>query len=100
MDPLTKGSYPESMRRTLGARLPEFTPEQRALIVGANDFIALNYYFPYIASAGAMGDSDEPGFFRDMNVSSTFDPSWPLSETGWGIYGPGLRDLLIYTHKR
>ena len=26
-----------------------------------------------------------------------FAPSWPLSQTGWGIYAPGLRDLLIYT---
>jgi len=33
-----------------------------------------------------------------MNITSTFDASWPLSETGWGIYGPGLRDLLVYTH--
>jgi len=100
LDPLTKGSYPESMRRIVGKRLPVFTEEQKTLIVGALDFVAINYYFPYIASPGVAQESDEPGFFKDMNVTSAFDPSWPLSETGWGIYGPGLRDLLIYTHER
>jgi beta-glucosidase len=35
-----------------------------------------------------------------MNITSTFDESWPLSQTGWGIYGPGLRDLLLYSSKR
>jgi len=32
-----------------------------------------------------------------MNITSGFADDWPLSQTGWGIYGPGLRDLLIYT---
>eukprot|EP00604_Paraphysomonas_vestita_P001533 CAMPEP_0174817732 /NCGR_PEP_ID=MMETSP1107-20130205/241_1 /TAXON_ID=36770 /ORGANISM="Paraphysomonas vestita, Strain GFlagA" /LENGTH=129 /DNA_ID=CAMNT_0016028707 /DNA_START=1061 /DNA_END=1447 /DNA_ORIENTATION=- len=44
-----------------------------------------------------MTDADAPSFWKDMNVSSTFADNWPLSQTGWGIYGPGLRDLLIYT---
>jgi beta-glucosidase/6-phospho-beta-glucosidase/beta-galactosidase len=100
LDPLTKGSYPAGMKKILGKRLPEFTAEQKTLITGALDFVAINYYFPYIAAPGTALESDPPGFFKDMNVSSTFDPSWPLSETGWGIYGPGLRDLLIYTHER
>lgn len=31
------------------------------------------------------------------SMYSGFAPTWPLSQTGWGIYAPGLRDLLIYT---
>jgi beta-glucosidase len=100
MDPLTKGSYPESMQKVVGDRLPKFTPEQKELITGALDFVALNYYFPYIASPGTAKQTDEPSFWKDMNVTQVFDPSWPISETGWGIYGPGLRDLLIYTDKK
>jgi beta-glucosidase/6-phospho-beta-glucosidase/beta-galactosidase len=37
-----------------------------------------------------------PSVNKDQNVSNTFDPAWPLSETGWGIYAPGLKDLLLY----
>lgn len=99
MDPLTKGSYPESMQKTVGDRLPTFTASQKELITGSLDFVALNYYFPYIATSGTFKPTDEPSFFKDMNVTTTFDESWPLSQTGWGIYGPGLRDLLVYTHE-
>jgi len=44
MDPLIRGHYPESMRRLVGSRLPQFTSEQSELIKGAFDFIGLNYY--------------------------------------------------------
>jgi beta-glucosidase len=94
---MTRGEYPESMRKTLGDRLPSFTEEQKKMVVGSTDFVALNYYFPYVSSPGTMTEADTPGFFRDMNITSEFAPSWPLSQTGWGMYGPGLRDLLIYT---
>ncbi len=100
MDPLTKGSYPESMQKIVGDRLPKFTAEQKELVTGALDFVALNYYFPYVASPGTAKQTDDPSFWKDMNVTQLFDPSWPLSQTGWGIYGPGLRDLLIYTDKQ
>ena len=96
MDPLTKGEYPQSMRDTLGERLPSFTEDQKEMIIGTMDFVALNYYFPYLASPGTQKQSDPPSYWKDMNVTQTFDESWPLSQTNWGIYGPGLRDLLIY----
>ncbi len=85
------------MRDTCGSRLPTFTEEQKKKVVGSLDFVALNYYFPYVTSPGTMTSADTPGFFRDMNITSEFSSDWPLSQTGWGMYGPGLRDLLIYT---
>ena len=36
-------------------------------------------------------------YYLAVCLCSGFAPSWPLSQTGWGIYAPGLRDLLIYT---
>lgn len=99
LDPLTKGSYPESMQKTVGDRLPKFTAEQVKSIVGAIDFVALNYYFPYLTSPGTIPTTDAPSFFKDMNITTGFG-DWPLSETGWGIYGPGLRDLILYTQDR
>ena len=100
MEPFTSGQYPKSMRDRVGNRLPTFTEEQSKQVKGSLDFVAINYYFPYIASPGAVKPTDEPSFFKDMNVTCDFDPSWPLSETQWGIYGPGLKDLLIYTDQK
>lgn len=100
MEPFTRGAYPDSMQAIVGDRLPKFTEEEKQLVKGSLDFVALNYYFPYLATPANTKASDEPSFWKDMNVTSSFDPSWPLSETGWGIYGPGLRDLLLYTQDR
>ncbi|KAF1955311.1 beta-glucosidase [Byssothecium circinans] len=43
-DPIYLGKYPDSMRKQLGVRLPEFTPEEVALIKGSNDFYGMNHY--------------------------------------------------------
>jgi beta-glucosidase/6-phospho-beta-glucosidase/beta-galactosidase len=99
MDPLTTGEYPKRMRDALGDRLPTFTDAQKQMVKGALDFVALNYYFPYVTSAGTIPQSDPDSFFKDMNVTTGF-ADWPLSQTQWGIYGPGLRDLLIYTQQK
>lgn len=97
--PLTTGSYPATMVATVGDRLPTFTDEQRRMVSGAIDFIAINYYFPYVVSPGEALPTDEPSFYRDLNITTGFS-DWPLSQTGWGIYAPGLRDLLLYTAER
>lgn len=57
LDPIFKGAYPQSMRDTVGSRLPTFTDEQIALVKGSLDFVAINYYFPYI-TAPVMTDSE------------------------------------------
>ncbi|VAI33739.1 unnamed protein product [Triticum turgidum subsp. durum] len=38
MDPIVHGDYPASMRSWLGARLPSFTPKQKAMLKGSYDF--------------------------------------------------------------
>lgn len=38
-------------------------------MVGSLDFVALNYYFPYVTSPGTMTEADEPSFFKDMNIT-------------------------------
>nr|AAQ21384.1 beta-glucosidase 2 [Trichoderma viride] len=43
-DPIYLGDYPASMRKQLGDRLPTFTPEERALVHGSNDFYGMNHY--------------------------------------------------------
>lgn len=57
------------MRDTVGSRLPTFTDEQIALVKGSLDFVAINYYFPYVTTPGTMTDADAPSFFKDMNIT-------------------------------
>lgn len=98
--PLMKGTYPQSMIDTVGDRLPTFSDEEKQLITGTADFVAINYYFPFLVTTGSANPADDAGYYKDENVTSYYDPSWPLSQTGWGIYGPGLGDLLLYTSKQ
>ncbi|KAL7089542.1 hypothetical protein ACP275_13G191200 [Erythranthe tilingii] len=44
MDPITFGKYPNSMRKRVGNRLPEFTKEEEQMLKGSIDFLGLNYY--------------------------------------------------------
>jgi beta-glucosidase len=97
---MTTGEYPASMRETMGNRLPTFTEEQKKIVIGSTDFVAINFYFPYMTSSGTMTSADTPSYFKDMNITTTFNSTWPLSQTGWGMYGPGLTDLLVYTKER
>jgi hypothetical protein len=39
------------------------------IVVGSLDFVAINYYFPYVTSPGTMTDADTPSFFKDMNIT-------------------------------
>ena len=50
LDPLVYGKYPTIMREMVGDRLPEFTPEQSALVKGSLDFLGLNYYVSQYAT--------------------------------------------------
>ncbi|MCJ1410810.1 hypothetical protein MMC19_004896 [Ptychographa xylographoides] len=43
-DPVYFGRYPESMVAQLGDRLPAWTPEDKALVQGSNDFYGMNHY--------------------------------------------------------
>lgn len=43
-EPLTKGDYPEVMRKLVGERLPKFSPQESAMVQSSYDFIGVNYY--------------------------------------------------------
>ncbi|KAF7302934.1 Glycoside hydrolase family 1 protein [Mycena kentingensis (nom. inval.)] len=64
-DPIYLGHYPPYMRHLLGARLPQFTPEEIALVKGSSDFYGMNTYTTNLARAG--GEDEFQG-----NVDYTF----------------------------
>ncbi|KAG4166588.1 hypothetical protein ERO13_A13G142600v2 [Gossypium hirsutum] len=49
LDPLFFGDYPGSMRKLVGERLPQISPETSKLLVGVFDFIGINHYTTYYA---------------------------------------------------
>ncbi|XP_050221943.1 beta-glucosidase 24-like [Mercurialis annua] len=44
MEPLVYGDYPSSMKKLVKERLPTFTEEEKKSLIGAFDFIGVNYY--------------------------------------------------------
>ncbi|KAI0265274.1 glycoside hydrolase family 1 protein [Gloeopeniophorella convolvens] len=98
-DPIYLGHYPEFMKQMLGARLPEFTPEELAIVKGSSDFYGMNTYTTNLCKAG--GDDEFQG-----NVEYTFTrPDGTQLGTqahcAWlQTYPEGFRALLNYLYKR
>lgn len=71
MDPIVHGDYPGTMRGWLGNRLPEFTPEQSAMVKGSYDFIGVNYYTTYYAKSIPPPNSNELSYDLDNRANTT-----------------------------
>jgi Glycosyl hydrolase family 1 len=70
-DPLIFGDYPLVMRDRVGDRLPVFTKDEAASLVGSFDFLGLNYYEAMIATTPDK-ESDYPGYWADMHATFRF----------------------------
>lgn len=44
-DPVYFGDYPASMRKSMGDKLPTFTPEESALLKGSMDYFACKWVY-------------------------------------------------------
>ncbi|GJE93439.1 glycoside hydrolase family 1 protein [Phanerochaete sordida] len=98
-DPIYLGQYPAYMKEMLGDRLPEFTPEELAVVKGSSDFYGMNTYTTNLCKAG--GEDEFQG-----NVEYTFTRP-DGSQLGTAAhcpwlqdYAPGFRQLLNYLYKR
>ena len=91
------------MRKQLGNRLPEFTPEEAALVKGSNDFYGMNHY---CANYIKHRDTDPPLDDYYGNIESLYqnkDGEWigPPTQSAW-LYPnpPGFRKLLKWLSDR
>ncbi|GMH11421.1 hypothetical protein Nepgr_013262 [Nepenthes gracilis] len=67
LDPIYYGDYPEVMRKKLGARLPQFSEEDKNLLRNSLDYIGLNHYTSrYIAHSTESPDGHE--FYQTQEV--------------------------------
>ncbi|CBJ30694.1 Beta-glucosidase, family GH1 [Ectocarpus siliculosus] len=107
-DPVYKGDYPEVMRNRCGDRLPEFTADEKALLKGSSDFFGLNHYSTDYAEDDSgpghyvshWGTVNTGGFWGDMAVRGSTDPSWAKTDMGWPIVPWGFRKLLLWIQAR
>ncbi|XVE90695.1 hypothetical protein DITRI_Ditri20bG0097600 [Diplodiscus trichospermus] len=70
--PIYYGDYPAVMREKLGDRLPEFSQEEKALIINSLDFLGLNHYTSRFISHVANG-SEESFFYKAQEMERTVE---------------------------
>lgn len=100
------GGYPPIMVDIINAnsanenrkksRLPVFTEEDIRFVRGTADFFGLNYFTSNIAETSSDLDMNrDPSFYRDRNVQTSLDSSWPVAQSKWLASHPeGLRASL------
>ncbi|KAF5668872.1 beta-glucosidase [Fusarium heterosporum] len=102
-DPIYFGDYPESMKAQLGDRLPTFTPEEKALVLGSNDFYGMNHYTAnYVKHRD--GEAEPEDFVGNLELhfwNHRGDCIGPETQSSWlRPCAPGFRDLLVWLSKR
>ncbi|XP_050203531.1 beta-glucosidase 24-like [Mercurialis annua] len=104
LDPVTYGQYPRSMQKLVGRRLPKFVGNEAQFVKGTYDFLGLNYYSGYYASANFTVDPnpDHISFSTDSHVTiQPYKNGIPLGNAtavDWlFVYPEGIRYLLNYT---
>jgi len=99
MEPVIRGDYPDVMRKRLGDRLPKFTKDQRYQLLGSCDFFGINTYSSALASK-PDSESVWSGYWQDMFVTTSVDPSWDKNFMGWPTVPDATRELLLWISKR
>ena len=89
--PITGGDYPDTLKasKVMGQYLPVYTEEEKSIMRGTMDFIALNYYSAtYVQAAPNEPAEFTTTLYRDGAIIG------PNSGTDWqNIYPPGIRGI-------
>lgn len=105
-DPLYRGDYPDSMRARVGERLPKFSDEDRALILGSSDYFGLNHYTTLYAAEskdqdnGSLAPSANAGLSADHGVHLFTSEQWEKTAMDWAVVPWGCRKLLEWIDER
>lgn len=88
LDPLFHGRFPEDMLTfysTKGFSIPQFNPQESALVSSPLDFLGINYYFRSVVAEGS-----EPVLETRLVES----PDAEKSSMGWEVYPPGIYEII------
>lgn len=103
-DPLYKtGDYPASMRAQLGDRLPRFTPEESAVVLGSSEFYGMNSYTTFFMKHKTTPPdiNDHKGNVEILDENKQGKSRGEKSDTEWLRAAPwGFRKLLNWIYKR
>lgn len=106
-DPIYFGDYPQCMRDAVGDRLPKFSAEDRALILGSSDFFGLNFYGGMLASEPPVNrdmtvtaPTGNGGMAADQRVELSDDPTWEKTDMNWNIVPHFCRKMLNWIDRR
>ncbi|KAG5517682.1 hypothetical protein RHGRI_038163 [Rhododendron griersonianum] len=105
MDPIVYGRYPQSMRKLVGSRLPEFSDTESEKLKGSYDFIGINYYTAQYAADASNSNVEKLSYTTDPKVKYTSErngvPIGPLASCGWlYVYPQGIYEAMIYVKKK
>ncbi|XP_014499465.1 vicianin hydrolase-like [Vigna radiata var. radiata] len=98
--PVTYGDYPESMRSSVGARLPAFTKAESEGLKNSIDFLGVNYYTTYYAEH-AEPVSTNRTFYTDILATLSTEKNGLLvgtkTDLDWlFIYPKGIHHLMLH----
>jgi len=104
------GKYPEVMRSKIDdkseeqgfveSRLPQFSDEDSAMILGSSDFLGMNFYTSAIVYP-EIADINDVSFYSDQDVSSYQEEAWFASGSSWLYVTPwGIREALKWASRQ
>eukprot|EP00638_Chattonella_subsalsa_P001804 CAMPEP_0117751774 /NCGR_PEP_ID=MMETSP0947-20121206/11185_1 /TAXON_ID=44440 /ORGANISM="Chattonella subsalsa, Strain CCMP2191" /LENGTH=508 /DNA_ID=CAMNT_0005570239 /DNA_START=61 /DNA_END=1584 /DNA_ORIENTATION=+ len=108
-DPITKGDYPDSMKRLIGDRLLEFTADESSDLINSFDFMGVNHYTSYygeykdlsVTGSGYLWFDWWDAEVRLSQTNKQGELLGPLSDSTWMMKVPhGIKDSLLWIHNR
>ncbi|GMH19459.1 hypothetical protein Nepgr_021300 [Nepenthes gracilis] len=108
LDPIINGNYPSEMRQILGSDLPEFSEEDRTVLLKSSDFIGVNHYTSFYVKdcifseceAGAEGASRTEGLFLRTPSKNGVPIGEPTALDWLYIYPQGMENIINYVKER
>jgi beta-glucosidase len=92
LDPALKGDYPPELSEIFGEAWPDIDPADLTGIAQPVDFIGINYYTRNVV----RNDPDQ----WPLQASMVMQDDATYTETGWEVYAPALKDLLLWFKDR
>jgi len=68
-DPIYLGDYPQVMKERLTTRLPEFSEEDKKMLLASSDFFGLNHYTTSYASAVVEGEEIKVSVYGNGGIA-------------------------------
>jgi beta-glucosidase len=87
LDPIFRGTYPESLFAEQGVAPPPIQDGDMELVASPTDFLGVNYYARELIRA----DTDTPGSWRRVYPV----PGSSYTAMNWEVFPHGLSDLLL-----